>query len=77
MSFNPADSNLKVLVHGANNLRIGDKDAGNSNPFVRVYVTGIPSKQDSKVNRGHIGLFHLLTIPRADLDLKRAIRWRV
>ena len=49
MSFNPASSNLKVLVHGANDLRIADKDVGNSNPFVRVYVTGIPSKQDSKV----------------------------
>ena len=49
MSFDPVTNNLKVLVHSANDLKIADKDAGTSNPFVRVYITGIPSKQDSKV----------------------------
>lgn len=49
MSFDPSNNNLQVLVHSAHELRIANKEIGTSNPLVRVYVTGIPSKLDSKV----------------------------
>ncbi|XP_066923315.1 synaptotagmin-5-like [Clytia hemisphaerica] len=49
LTFDPSINNLKVLLHSANNVKVADNNGATSFPYVRVYVTGIPAKQESKV----------------------------
>lgn len=49
LDFDASISSLAVTVHDAKNLKVADNNGATSHPFYRVYVTGIPSKQESKV----------------------------
>jgi hypothetical protein len=49
LTFDQSVHQLKVVVHDAHGLKITDVDDNTTCSFARVYITGIPSKQDSQV----------------------------